>query len=760
MNSLLLVLKSLTFSLVLVSGALVALAQVPSTLLRRFAQHDPNRKVLFVLSLEEQGQAGPDCNWSSKGTGRFALLPTWDGARGVDPGLNLPPEMKAKLGLKTTATAEDLFDLRGGFLGLKVGERLQFYRKESQSQASGKCGEKGSWVESVRDGVTVRTEDGHTSTEREQTADNADAWLVRTETGARLWYRWWIGEGIWGVSANNSGWPTPESTRVRTFELTHEDLRRWGTLDKNLSGPITYKEDSSVSGRVTAHLTTQEFEDEIEASVEIAGYEDWIPEGNLGEPEQPGNTVQIKARAHKKDQPSQPLDKKVNFTFSLEGVSMEPGVCMNWPPKPSSDYGLKILEDRNKELNVLGPDSARSRQAGQQASLTVSTFSYGAWGRLKVEAVTVDGTKLKVRFQDKEVETIPLPYYEHNDHIPVAWLKQHDLLGKPADWDGERDPVGNGFDGDGLTLYEEYRGFAVKGKHVTGHPTKKDVFIHDETGQAEGGIALFEKITGLMVHRVDLEELGTGRVVNRNHDQGPHIVDQHGLLIIQGKKGTSAEAVGIKPNLDPGPPGTCKHIQLPPPPKDLAGQAMEDRIADIAHELCHSVGVFHHGEDFRSVIWWWEQNPDKAWQLFEDGLTGDPDMATDELQRSGKARRIRALREANGSELRAGLAMPQGSAWDERLHGYKLLLMPKQGQCSGDTSCVMRYMDRQAWMSSADSALRYIPDPAGWVPRDLLCTSAEGTGVNALHHKPESRYGNALKGNCKGQIVVNDKYAK
>jgi hypothetical protein len=760
MDKILRALKSLTLSLLLVSGALAAFAQVPSINLRTFAQHDPKRKVYFTIVLEEHGAAGA-VDWSMKGEARYALLPSWDGARGVDPGLNLSPGMKGGLGLQTAATSEDLFELRGGFLGLKKGERLQFYRKESTDQGRGRLGTQNlSWSNRKKDGVSTGTDHAN---ETEATADLMDASLVRTETGARIQFNWWIspgGDAGGGVGGGASSWgfSDAEAARILTFNLTNDDLRHWDRIHKANQGKVVNKDDPAVAADVTAWLTTALApEDEGEATVEIEGYEDWIPEGNIGDPERAGNTLQIKVKAHKKEKPNQPLDKKVNFTFTLEGVSMEPGVCMNWPPKTNSNYGLRILEDRNPELEVLGPDSARNRRAGEKASLTVSTFSYGAWGRLKVQAVTEDGASLKVCFQEKEIDTIPLPYYEHNDHIAVAWLKQHGMVGKPADWDGETDPPGSKGAGDGLTLYEEYRGFAVKGKHVMGHPTKKDIFICDETEQEAQGIDLFERITDLVVHRVTLEELGVGRVINRNHSQTPHGVDQHGLLIVRGTG--SPEAVGVKANTEPGPPRTCRYVKVPSPSAGASPEDKADRASLVAHEICHGVGVYHHGDLEGARLWYWKKDDAGEWVLYEDDLIGDPDTPAGELKLANKPRLIRAIREANGTELKAGNSMPTGSEWDERLNGYKLLIFDKQSQCSGDTACVMRYVDRQAWVSSKDRSVRYIPDRKQKVSQDSLCTSAEGTGVNGRQHSPESRYGDAQRGrgNCKDQIIVNDK---
>ncbi len=73
----------------------------------------------------------------------------------------------------------------------------------------------------------------------------------------------------------------------------------------------------------------------------------------------------------------------------------------------------------------------------------------------------------------------------------------------------------------------------------------------------------------------------------------------------------------------------------------------------------------------------------------------------------------------------------------------------------------MRYYDKQAYESEKEpERIRYIPDEGQWKMRNRLCESPRGTGVNDPDHAPQSRYGDALLGDCRGQIVVNDKYAK
>lgn len=88
---------------------------------------------------------------------------------------------------------------------MKKGDLLQFDCKEASGSGSGNVGEsKHSWSRQTQDGVTTNIDDGHASTDREDYAWNADAQLLRTETGARLSFSWQSGSAEeMGISAEH-----------------------------------------------------------------------------------------------------------------------------------------------------------------------------------------------------------------------------------------------------------------------------------------------------------------------------------------------------------------------------------------------------------------------------------------------------------------------------------------------------------------------------------------------------------------------------
>ena len=242
----------------------------------------------------------------------------------------------------------------------------------------------------------------------------------------------------------------------------------------------------------------------LEVVLESDAYQNWIPEGNLKDVSQPGKSLTFKATVKKRDDPNGHTDKKARITFNLDGVSMEKGVCLNYPSAGGkADYDLKFLQDQNSALDVVGPDQAKTRNQVSEASVTISSFDYGAWGNLKVTAENDDGT-IPVKFQGKEDPVITVPRNDTGQHVATAWLSQFDMEGTPDSADQATAP-GQGTVGDGLTLYEKYRGVAVlAGGDVVFKrldPTKKVHFLIDDKDLVDRG--RWEGTTGTLVYKLN-----------------------------------------------------------------------------------------------------------------------------------------------------------------------------------------------------------------------------------------------------------------
>ncbi|HXX92651.1 MAG TPA: hypothetical protein VEN81_03400, partial [Planctomycetota bacterium] len=319
-----------------------------------------------------------------------------------------------------------------------------------------------------------------------------------------------------------------------------------------------------------------------------------------------------------------------------------------------------------------------------------------------------------------------IPHRPADSKIATVWTHQG-----ADDEDGDDEPKGDGNKGDGLTNYEEYRGFMEGGVWKEGDPTKKDFFVRNEVpAMASAGVDLFESISKLKVHRLDKGEFrASDRVINFNHDEGPHKTDQHIVRIF----------------FDP----TCDHYcqalmkNGPSTPKNLvdgvhvgvftniAVVGFSDKglgarmYADgaLAHELLHCCNVYHHGDPPGEGLRKWIRT------------------AAGEVQENGQ--RISVYDEA-GTLIDA--ALTEGTSLK-----VDLKIRMEHGLASGPLGCVMRYDDTDAYILPGRPGDRLrMPnnqsEPSGFT----LCTSTVGNGpagnADVVKHR----------GNCAGQILVND----
>jgi hypothetical protein len=508
-------------------------------------------------------------------------------------------------------------------------------------------------------------------------------------------------------------------------------------------------------------LTPWEQEPEHEATLDLSDHT-WLPD-----PTAPVNVV-VKWEG-----------KAEKVRVFLENISVEPGTCLNDEVKDAAkETDLTIASQGDWAVTKEGEGAGTKYTAvrplpkqdpPQQVELEVKATDYGAWGSVHAE-VLLDGKWKDAKFNGKT--TMAVPYDLDENHIADQWEDENGAKGKPADADDDETPPGNGYKGDGLTNYEEYRGFVEDGNHFRTDPRIKNVFFCDETATATGqggdnslateGIALFEAVTKLKVHaKLTKTELSEGRIVNRNHKEGPHKVDQHGVPIRRGPAGEDAEAMAATSSGAIGPPKLTAFVKLPIGTRyrresgwsanSRTDHDIEDKVSTVAHELGHTVGMEHHGANMRYVLWKWVKQPDGQYRLTEQGYTDGTFGET-----AGGSSLIRAFFEVDGTEATYG--GPPPGIFDPGVSAFKVLLGGFSGQHSGQENCIMRYPDGNAYESRNSPDVRFIPDSGQWVKRSTLCTSPVGTGINAGDHAPQPRYGDATKGNCLEQIVVNDAF--
>lgn len=484
---------------------------------------------------------------------------------------------------------------------------------------------------------------------------------------------------------------------------------------------------------------------DVEVVIEPKDYEKWRPMGSTSDVT-PGNQLSVKASLQDPGG-GKPKKNALSFTFELLDVSEEPGTAINYPLNdPDKSFDLKFWPADQKGPNPsITNKLQRLHYSGEkltEATAVISCHDWGAWGTLKVTAIADDGEELVGYLKGhKETTEILLPKREESSKIADCWKEQNGMKGKSDDWDDENEPAGDGRGGDGLTLYEEYRGFYENGQHKCGDVKKKDYFIYDKMGaRSKDGIALFAGASGLTVHHeFTATEFPQGsRIINVNHANGPHRVDQHGVILGWNSLPVS-KAVG-----GPGLPKQVSYVgicaDVDPSYEEWASvksgksKSLTDVFAStVAHELLHACCVWHHGEsDIRKAQWRVGKN-DLGLNCFEESVGGGP------------WQEVRLLHEDN-TPVRTGGGPPTEEPWIGR----------DQGQHSGYEDCIMKYDCSDGYISRADAAVRY------FIKRELsgigLCASGTGTGVNAAGHKPQSRYGDAAagRGSCKKQICVND----
>jgi hypothetical protein len=486
-------------------------------------------------------------------------------------------------------------------------------------------------------------------------------------------------------------------------------------------------------------------------------YKKWLPKVT-------GNTITFDVEL-RDPEGGKAKEKTAQFEIELLETSRHPGSTMN-SPWTGVDPDLKILKVNNPALLDISAEgqTAKTAKGLKSASITVSSFDGAAMGKLTVLA-RIDGEDTVLTAQlDSHLTEVSIPYDPDGNAIADAWEEANDVLGKPIDSDEDAEPQGDGHNGDGLTVWEEYRGFLEDGKHIRTNPKQKDLFICDTYGgRSKRGINRFAALTKLAVHdKLTLEESSPSRVINRNQGQdSTHVVDQHGLLLDGFHKtekenfnGMAVPAPGAP--WEPGTPKSFDRIILDRALPDtvtrlLTGETTkihEYFVRTVAHELLHCCNVWHHGQRDARVFW-------KAETFEEYGGRYIYIIEYDNKDDAGhpeKGRRI-LMKHEDGGYYDIDI-----SFWSQPRLIY---LGEHHGQHSGDEDCVMRYAISDAFKSWDEPNSRF---RLRWGPEETvgqgLCVLPTGTGVNKEGRKPRTRYGDADKGRgaCAHKICVNDLY--
>jgi len=318
-----------------------------------------------------------------------------------------------------------------------------------------------------------------------------------------------------------------------------------------------YKSQRTMQGSAALEytLTYEREPTNLEAVIVVPGegeYERWLPEAGRDE-DSIGNQLRVETELRYKDRPDETPFEKATFRFRLTETSREPGVCLNAPAKDQAKdtFDLKIDQDCNPDLEV-GDEgqSASTTEPARGAGVTISCYDWGAYGRLQVTATTEDGRLLVAHLDGQpEQEQLTIPRDDNDNHIADSWEENEGVLGKnyPAGWDGSPIPRKQESDGDGIALYEKYRGFEFgtgsRVRHERLVALAKHVFVYDPDGIVLSTTAdprsvesSLPRVSQCRVRFVDgTHWTGPGesgsdkRLVNFNTSGFGHAVDQHAI---------------------------------------------------------------------------------------------------------------------------------------------------------------------------------------------------------------------------------------
>ncbi len=436
---------------------------------------------------------------------------------------------------------------------------------------------------------------------------------------------------------------TPETCRSATFRssvpwIPTEALK--AKLEQDLLVPTLGDPEPRVviDDAMRGHYSVQQFgtsltvdltwdlEREVEPSaiLELAA-EEWLPEWNEGEENTP---VEITARLEGG------RETEGKFRFTLYEVTREPGYALNAGERDdtSPDLEFEASQPGFTEPVPTGTSEAweiETTELVDKTTVTIRARDYGAWAKLRCE-VNVDGEWVDCRAEDGG-DYITIPRDTDGDRLADSWEDEHGVRDQSEEDDKDAIPADQNSNGDGISLYEEYRGFVNEyGEHQRLDPEQKELFVRDEHGLVAS--SPFEAASELTVIYIgddgwtctpfrNVSSDQPCRVVNFNTSGHGHAVDQHALHVVNGQghgRGTRLKHSLHGENLGRGNESPRTSYRIPIYLNNIE-QILRTAVAEVnrdrqralqpeeielfkeewvgfitAHEMGHGVGVNHH----------------------------------------------------------------------------------------------------------------------------------------------------------------------
>ena len=311
---------------------------------------------------------------------------------------------------------------------------------------------------------------------------------------------------------------------------------------------------------------------------------------------------------------------------------------MNAGDQSDADKDLKMNKGDQEDTPLTWSDPTNGTGGGQKIrakwtgtapvsfTLKVRSYDYGAYGKVTATLHKQDASDS----QEPPSDTVSIPRDDNNNRIADGWERGHNMYksneNEADDWaasDDETGPTGNNYPGDGLSVFEEYRGFRVSSGYVSTDPVDtKDLFVYTECDDGIGYASNLPASTGgvFKVHRIRENQMGTGKLPIIGKDRridflgadvpGGKTTKQKALRMLQdderGNSGSEGTTLGETDG--EGPPHAVGDITIYYHAIRLEiddktrSSSQATRIANrrelakktIAHEIGHGINVKHH----------------------------------------------------------------------------------------------------------------------------------------------------------------------
>ncbi len=288
------------------------------------------------------------------------------------------------------------------------------------------------------------------------------------------------------------------------YEVSYSETKTVSDVPANYTGTnyLTYTTSVHI-------LITNQNPPTLEAILEpddATAFQNFIPEGpKVDGSTTHGNMLSFHIRIIDKKNSGKDVTASHPFTvtYSLDKVSTYKGICMNYPKdgadeKPDLRWDTLVKAESHVASYTDNTITSKTRE-GDQAIAFVTSYDYASYGILKARVhLDDDDLDLEAHLKNKPDEPfVTIPVDDNHNKIADKWEKDVGTYPKTSDADFDEDemPKKQKRNGDGYTLFEEYRGFKVKDNiiaggshedfkngHVRMDPGYKDIFINDVDG--------------------------------------------------------------------------------------------------------------------------------------------------------------------------------------------------------------------------------------------------------------------------------------